>query len=448
MDLSLRSRRLPYARHVVPVDVLALGLLFTVFPLQWDQPEPTDRVGPILVLVAATMLGLFLAGGFRVMPPIRFRTAFQAAFGGVVGLFAAWLVLKLLSSKFGMHTESPPALEGLTGGVVLWAVVVGVHRRFVLGRLARYESHRALLCVGPVEAAAELAERLRGRGVFGPVLPVRPETLRAALNAPPPEGLRGLVLAVPPGTLSRVALETLAEARARGLPVQTPAAFLEDVLELTPLDTTDDPWLLLDQSLARRTALYVGMKRVIDFGGALVIGLLALPAFVGVAIAVRATSAGPVFFRQTRAGLFREPFTLIKFRTMVHNAEALTGPVWAGTNDPRITRLGQFLRKSRLDELPQLWNVLRGQMSLIGPRPERPEFDAQLAPRIPFYALRHLAKPGLTGWAQVRLHYTASVADSFKKLEHDLHYVKRASLMFDLRILVLTIPVVLRLRGR
>ena len=445
MDLSLRSRRLPFARHVAPVDLVSLGLLMSVFPMLW---EPDAHVAPALLMALGMLLGLFLAGGFRVSTPVRFRPALQAAVGGLIGLYVAWLLLKLLSLKFGVLGVAPPGLEALTAGALLWATIVGVNRRIVLGRLARFESHRALLCVGPVEAAVELAERLRGRGVFGPVLPVRPETLRAALNAPPPEGLRGLVLAVPPGSLSRVAMETLAEARARGLPVQTPAAFLEDVLELTPLDTTDDPWLLLDQSLARRTPLFVGTKRVIDFGGAFVIAIVALPAFIAVAVAVRVTSPGPVFFRQTRAGLFREPFTLIKFRTMVHNAEALTGPVWAGANDPRITRLGQFLRKSRLDELPQLWNVLRGQMSLIGPRPERPEFDAQLAPRIPFYALRHLAKPGLTGWAQVRLHYTASVADSFKKLEHDLHYVKRASLMFDLRILLLTIPVVLRLRGR
>jgi lipopolysaccharide/colanic/teichoic acid biosynthesis glycosyltransferase len=133
---------------------------------------------------------------------------------------------------------------------------------------------------------------------------------------------------------------------------------------------------------------------------------------------------------------------------MVADAEAATGPVFAGQDDPRVTRLGRFLRRSRLDELPQLWNVLIGDMSLVGPRPERPELDHLLAPEIPFYALRHLVRPGLTGWAQVHLGYVASTEDAFRKLEHDVYYLKRASFSFDLAILVRTVPVVLGLRGR
>ena len=258
--------------------------------------------------------------------------------------------------------------------------------------------------------------------------------------------LHALVLALPLSSLQQPELERLAEARASGLPVMTAARFEEELFGYTPLATPDDPWLLFDDALERRTVLYLGTKRLLDvLLATLAIALLLAP-FAILALVLRLS--GPVFYRQTRAGLHRRPFTLWKLRTMVPDAERLSGPVFAGPDDPRVTRIGRFLRRSRIDELPQLWNILRGDMSLVGPRPERPEFDRELAPDIPYYALRHLARPGLTGWAQVRMGYGASSADAFRKLEHDVYYLKHASLWFDLEIAMRTLPVVLRLRGR
>jgi sugar transferase (PEP-CTERM system associated) len=155
------------------------------------------------------------------------------------------------------------------------------------------------------------------------------------------------------------------------------------------------------------------------------------PIMLLVAIAVRLSSPGPVLFRQTRVGMRGKPFTIFKFRSMVVDAEARTGAVWASKNDPRVTAVGAYLRKMRLDELPQLFNVLRGEMSIVGPRPERPEFVQTLSELIPFYGHRHSVKPGITGWAQINYKYGESIEDAMIKLEYDLYYIKNLSLSLD-----------------
>jgi sugar transferase (PEP-CTERM system associated) len=175
--------------------------------------------------------------------------------------------------------------------------------------------------------------------------------------------------------------------------------------------------------------------------------LLAAPIMVIVALAVRFDSTGSVFYTQRRVGKDGVDFTIYKFRSMRADAEARTGAVWSTTGDPRVTRIGRFLRRTRLDELPQLWNVLRGDMSFIGPRPERPEFVAELTTRIPFYGQRHTVRPGVTGWAQVRHQYGASVDDAQEKLQYDLFYIKHMSFTFDLFILVETVKTVLVRHG-
>ena len=174
--------------------------------------------------------------------------------------------------------------------------------------------------------------------------------------------------------------------------------------------------------------------------------LLCLPFIPFIMLAVRLSSPGPIFFRQTRVGRHGRPFSLIKFRTMRDDAEA-DGAIWATANDSRVTPLGRFLRKSRLDEIPQLWNVLKGEMSFVGPRPERPEFVGWLAKEIPFYELRHMVRPGITGWAQVRYHYGASLEEAKRKLEYDLYYVKHLSLGLDLLIMFETIKIIMLGRG-
>lgn len=174
--------------------------------------------------------------------------------------------------------------------------------------------------------------------------------------------------------------------------------------------------------------------------------LLFVPFFPFVVLAVRLSSKGPIFFRQTRVGAGGRHFQVVKFRTMFTDAEA-GGAKWATKNDPRVTKVGMFMRKTRIDEVPQLWNVLKGDMGFVGPRPERPEFIPMLAEHLPFYYMRHLIRPGLTGWAQVRYGYGATLAEAREKLEYDLYYIKHMTLGLDLLIMFETIKTILRRRG-
>jgi len=185
------------------------------------------------------------------------------------------------------------------------------------------------------------------------------------------------------------------------------------------------------------------MKRVFDVVVAAVLLVVTFPIMLLAAMLIMLEDGEPVVYRQQRVGARGATFTLLKFRSMAKNAEQDGKASWATVNDSRVTRIGRFLRRTRIDELPQLLNVLKGEMSFVGPRPERPEFVAMLTEQIPFYAVRHSVKPGLTGWAQVRYSYGATVEQSVKKLEYDLYYVKNHTLVLDLVILLETVRVVL-----
>jgi exopolysaccharide biosynthesis polyprenyl glycosylphosphotransferase len=192
----------------------------------------------------------------------------------------------------------------------------------------------------------------------------------------------------------------------------------------------------------KRNIYMSGIKGLIDKASSL-LGLAAsLPLMAVTAAAIRADSKGPVLYRQKRVGMNGGEFELLKFRSMRVDAESC-GPRWAQQDDPRVTRVGRFIRKARIDEIPQLWNVLKGDMSLIGPRPERPEFVRLLNEEIPFYHLRHSVRPGITGWAQVNYRYGASKEDALEKLQYDLFYIKNLSAAIDLHILMRTVRVVL-----
>ena len=201
-------------------------------------------------------------------------------------------------------------------------------------------------------------------------------------------------------------------------------------------------WLIFSEGFHKSRALSL-FKRLLDIVAAAVGLVLALPIMLLVAIAVRVNSAGPVLYSQCRVGKDGRLFTIYKFRSMLVDAEALTGAVWSTQNDPRVTRVGRFIRRTRLDELPQLWNVLIGDMSLVGPRPERPEFVSGLTEQIPFYGQRHVVRPGLTGWAQIRHRYGSSVDDAMQKFQYELFYIKHMSPAFDLFIILETVKTVL-----
>jgi len=188
------------------------------------------------------------------------------------------------------------------------------------------------------------------------------------------------------------------------------------------------------------------LRRLFSLAVSFLALVICLPFIPFIILAVRLSSPGPIFFSQTRVGLHGELFTLYKFRTMRQDAEA-QGAVWAVKDDARVTPIGMFLRKTRIDEIPQLWNVLRGDMAFVGPRPERPEFVQWLSQEIPFYDLRHLIRPGITGWAQVRYRYGASLEETKRKLEYDLYYVKHLSIGLDLLIMFETIKTIILRRG-
>lgn len=224
------------------------------------------------------------------------------------------------------------------------------------------------------------------------------------------------------------------------------AALEETMTGRVPLEYVSQTWFL-EHLRENEKTWYEGVKRVIDIVLAIPVVVVTLLLSPFIILAMQINSPGPVLIRQTRVGKSGKPFTLFKFRSMIPNAEAIGKPQWASTNDPRITRVGKILRAMRLDELPQIVNVLRGDMSLMGPRPERPEFVEELIRQMPYYALRHLTRPGLTGWAQVKFPYAGTFEDNLKKLQFDLFYIKHRSLLLDAAILLKTIGIVLRRQG-
>jgi sugar transferase (PEP-CTERM system associated) len=201
-------------------------------------------------------------------------------------------------------------------------------------------------------------------------------------------------------------------------------------------------WMIFSDGF-RKTIWLESVKRLSDVVFSLMGLLAALPLMALVALAIRASASGPVLYSQTRVGCNGLPFIIYKFRSMRVDAEATSGAVWSVENDPRVTRLGRFLRRTRLDELPQLWNVLRGDMSFVGPRPERPEFVANLEREIPYYGQRHVVRPGITGWAQVRHGYGATIEDAQEKLQFELFYIMHMSFPFDVYIVLETVKTVL-----
>jgi len=232
----------------------------------------------------------------------------------------------------------------------------------------------------------------------------------------------------------------MAELVARGHELTSESAELRTAEGRIDTSRADPLNLLLGRPRSRTLD---ASSRILDIVGSLVLLAVASPVLVACAVAVVVTDGFPIFYRQRRVGRGGRPFDVVKFRSMRRDAESLSGPVWATEEDPRVTKVGRFLRRYRLDELPQLWNVLVGQMALVGPRPERPHFCDVLREQVPLFELRTIVRPGLTGWAQVRLAYGASADDARAKLEYDLFYVTRRSFWFDLAVLVETAKVVL-----
>jgi sugar transferase (PEP-CTERM system associated) len=259
------------------------------------------------------------------------------------------------------------------------------------------------------------------------------------------KGVHRVIVAMPDrrGTLP---VEELLNMRLAGVKVEEATSWLEKITGRIEVEQLYPSWLIFAEGF-RFSGFFRMVRRALSFSVALIGLVIAIPLLPFIWLAVRLGSPGPALYRQKRVGRGGSTFYCYKFRTMRQDAEADTGATWASDDDPRITRVGKFLRTSRLDEIPQLWCVLKGDMHLVGPRPERPEFVEWLSREIPYYGVRHMVRPGITGWAQVQYKYGNTLDDAREKLQYDLFYIKNASVGLDFLILFQTIKIVLLGRG-
>jgi sugar transferase (PEP-CTERM system associated) len=383
---------------------------------------------------------------------------------GTIAALLAFPAILMVSGAYRM-TLSGAHIVWLARLLAIWLPFV-LLVRFVLSAIAaRMPVTRRLLIVGTGARAAGLRRRLAAKrhGLFEPLAPagglltsydIDGDTLRERPDSGRAGGLSarivrdwriwGIVIAEDkPAPHTHAAL---LDNKLRGIPVYSDLSFQEHHLGRIELDGIDANWLLFADGFQNGTASRA-FKRVFDIAVSLLLTIVTLPLMLVTAAAIKFDSRGPVFYRQERTGLHGETFTLFKFRSMAIDAEVAGKPQWAQKRDPRVTRVGAFIRASRIDELPQLFNVLRGEMSMIGPRPERPIFVDELAKVIPFYNHRGYVKPGLTGWAQVNYPYGASVDDAREKLAYDLYYVKNRGVLLDMIILLSTVRVILFREG-
>lgn len=408
---------------------------------------PLDRTLLQLGLYALALAAVFQLALYAVdLYDLRVAAEDLSGGGGARLVKAAGMAVFLLGlGAFALRVRAPAGvLLGGALGAVAGTMAVRAAMRVALGQGAR------VLVLGDGLKARALVRMIRegGEGAFALCGMVEPPRDGAGEPAVDEQAMkhraRYVVVALDEPRGGRW-MDALFRCRLAGMHVYDAAGFCERVLRRLPVTH------LRPAELAFEERLTVGLwrklcKRVVDVVAATALLLLAAPLGLLVALAVKLDSEGPIFYAQERAGLGGKPYQLWKFRSMRQDAEK-GGAVWARKNDDRVTRVGRFIRKCRIDELPQLYNVLKGDMSLVGPRPERPVFVRQLKQQIPFYELRELIKPGVTGWAQIRYPYGASVEDARNKLELDLYYVKNGSLFLDLAIIFHTVRHVLMGKG-
>ena len=372
----------------------------------------------------------------------------------LVGFLFVWFVSYLSPSlNPGPTALGATVAMGLTG---IWLIRSAFQRS---GSLGSFKSR--VLVLGTGSRVAPLVEHARRNGnneIIG-YLSLHPSThyvpSSSVLSLGPEETLSSLVekhsidqivVAVRDRRGGGLPVQQLLECKARGVKVVELATYFEREYRQVMLDSLNPSWMVLGdgfrQGLAKSAA-----KRIFDLAASVALLVVASPVVFVAALLIFLESGRPVFYRQERVGRGGQIFRILKLRSMKHDAERDGNPHWARADDERTTAIGRFIRKMRIDELPQIYNVLRGEMSFVGPRPERPVFVEQLEKQIPYYALRHSAKPGITGWAQVRYPYGATVDDAVEKLQYDLYYVKNRSLFLDLMILLATVEVVLWGRG-
>jgi sugar transferase (PEP-CTERM system associated) len=406
-----------------------------------------------LKILALTVLTLLTSYYFDLYEPQRISSRWEI-------YFRLLLVLGFLSFLLSAVTYVFPAadiarsvlvlgLTFLTISLVAWRSAY----QWIIGRKMFLER---VYILGNGERAQIVAETLRTRKDAGMEVvdwddtPIEKQDRRQAFGA-----VLGRFLGPnPPVDRVIIALEDrrgelpvreLLKLRFNGIVVEDSSTLLERLTGKLYLNSLNPSSFIFSEGFRIKPSQQIA-RRIVSTLTALVGLLILLPFFPFIVLMVRLSSPGPIFFHQTRVGMNGKNFKVHKFRTMRTDAEA-TGAKWATKNDPRVTKVGMFMRKTRLDELPQLWNVLIGDMGFVGPRPERPEFVPMLVEQIPYFELRHMIRPGLTGWAQVRFGYGATMAEAREKLEFDLYYIKHMALGLDLLIMFETVKTIIRRQG-
>ena len=434
---------------VLMVAVVAVGMQVSSV----DQALP--MAGTQVVSFAACLFAINSASGLYESAPrgSAGRAVARALAVLLIALPLAYVIFGLLPESFTNRQSVQMSMMAGVSALVL--------RRAYLSHSAAVSGRTRILIFGAGTAAQVVGETLRANDpnalivgyVPGPNErePAVPLHQILALNGTLPDLVRRLnvdeiVVALTERRSGSMPLRQLLDCKVSGIKVYDLNTHFEKTLGQIRVDFLSASWLIFGDGFNQGT-WRTAVKRVFDIVSASLLCLLASPVMLLAAIAIKLESRGPVLYRQERVSLNGRPFSIAKFRSMRADAEMDGKPQWAAANDNRVTRVGQFIRRVRIDELPQLFNVLCGDMSLVGPRPERPFFVEQLTQDIPFYALRHSVKPGVTGWAQVRYHYGSTVEDSLEKLQYDLYYVKNHTLFLDLMVLLETVGVVLTGKG-
>jgi sugar transferase (PEP-CTERM system associated) len=409
--------------------VFSLLMLMTLTTFGLYQRESIESTkGLLLRVVASFALGFGIMSLFFYLAPNFYlgRGAFGISFAIA---FVAILVSRLAFRQWANLEILKP-------------------RILVLGTGTRADNVEALVSANGNGQARQIVGYLPVKGGQHHVAASRilPEEQMSLCSIVEKYGINEIVLAVRERRGGALPLQELLECRLRGVRITELSSFFERERGQVRLDSLNASWLILGEGF-NNNPLRDTVKRAFDLVASAILLLVATPIMAITALLIRLESSGRVFYRQERVGQAGRVFHVYKFRSMRHDAEEDGQPRWATNNDQRTTRVGRTIRKLRIDELPQIFNVLNGDMSFVGPRPERPFFVQQLAQEIPYYEARHSIKPGITGWAQVRYPYGSSVEDAKEKLQYDLYYVKNHSLFLDIMILVDTIQVVLWGRG-
>jgi sugar transferase (PEP-CTERM system associated) len=360
-----------------------------------------------------------------------------------------------LSAVGALFPRFLPGNGSLLTGIIILIFTLFLWRRAYSWIMLQSYFRERVYVLGTGDRAQRLVNGLRQRSelgieVVGWTSNIEGELTREAvashlISMVRERGAHRVIVAMPDrrGTLP---VEELLDLRLKGVKVEEATSWLEKIYGRIEVDQLHPSWLIFAEGF-RFSAFNRILRRILNFTAALIGLIFALPILPFVILAVKYSSPGPILYRQKRVGRGGVVFTCYKFRTMRQDAEADTGATWAADNDPRITRVGKFLRSSRLDEIPQLWCVLKGDMHFVGPRPERPEFVEWLSKEIPRYGVRHTVRPGITGWAQVQYKYGNTKEDAREKLQYDLFYIKNASVGLDFWIVFQTVKIVLLGRG-